>query len=226
MDDPGRQDRSVTGGHALVVTGGPFPANQGPLPSADLIIAADGGADNAAAFGLAVDLVVGDLDSASSAAVARAGKVERHPEDKDETDLELALGAAVAAGTRSVTVVGTLGGRVDHALANLLVAAGDRWANLRIDLRIDGARAWVVRDHVEVVAQVGDVVSLLAVGGRATGVTTTGLAWPLADAEVEPGVGLGLSNRMAAPRAEVVVDDGTLLVIVDRTGLEPVTSRV
>ena len=216
----------MTGGHALVVTGGPIPANQGPLPSADLIIAADGGADNAAALGLTVDLVIGDLDSVSSAAVARAKKVERHPEDKDETDLELALSAAVAAGTGSVTVVGTLGGRVDHALANLLVAAGDRWANLRIDLRIDGAQAWVVRDHVEIVAQVGDVVSLLAVGGRATGVTTTGLAWPLANAEVKPGVGLGLSNRMAAPRAEVVVDDGTLLVIVDRTGLEPVTSRV
>jgi len=214
----------VTGGHALVVTGGPLPTNQGPLPSADLIIAADGGADNAADLGLAVDLVVGDLDSASSSAVARAGKVERHPEDKDETDLELALSAAVAAGTGSVTVVGTLGGRVDHALANLLVAAGDRWANLRIDLRIDGAQAWVVRDHVEIVAQVGDVVSLLAVGGRATGVTTTGLAWPLANAEVKPGVGLGLSNRMAAPKAEVVVNDGTLLVIVDRTGLESVTS--
>ena len=97
---------------------------------------------------------------------------------------------------------------------------------MRIDLRIDGARAWVVRDHVEVVAQVGDLVSLLAVGGRATGVTTTGLAWPLADAEVKPGVGLGLSNHMAASRAEVLVDGGTLLVIVDRTGLEPVTSRV
>ena len=203
----------MTGGHALVVTGGPFPTNQGPLPSADLIIAADGGADNAAAFGLVVDLVVGDLDSASSAALARAKKVERHPENKDATDLELALGAAVAAGTTSVTVVGTLGGRVDHALANLLVAASDRWSKLRIDLRIDGARVWVVRDHVEVIAQVGDVVSLLAVGGRATGVTTTGLAWPLADAKVEPGVGLGLSNRMAAPNAEVVVDDGTLLVI-------------
>ena len=214
----------MTGGHALVVTGGPIPANQGPLPSADLIIAADGGADNAAALGLTVDLVIGDLDSVSSAAVARAKKVERHPEDKDETDLELALSAAVAAGTGSVTVVGTLGGRVDHALANLLVAAGDRWANLRIDLRIDGAQAWVVRDHVEIVAQVGDVVSLLAVGGRATGVTTTGLAWPLANAEVKPGVGLGLSNRMAAPKAEVVVNDGTLLVIVDRTGLESVTS--
>ena len=214
----------MTGGHALVVTGGPIPANQGPLPSADLIIAADGGADNAAALGLTVDLVIGDLDSVSSAAVARAKKVERHPEDKDETDLELALSAAVAAGTGSVTVVGTLGGRVDHALANLLVAAGDRWANLRIDLRIDGAQAWVVRDHVEIVAQVGDVVSLLAVGGRATGVTTTGLAWPLANAEVKPGVGLGLSNRMVAPRAEVVVDDGTLVVIVDRTGLEPASN--
>ena len=210
--------------HALVVTGGPLPANQGPLPCADLIIAADGGADNAAALGLTVDLVVGDLDSASSAAVARAKKVERHPADKDETDLELALGAAVAAGVRSVTVVGTLGGRVDHALANLLVAAGDRWSNLRIDLRIDGTRAWVVRDHVEVIAQVGDVVSLLAVGGRAAGVTTTGLVWPLTDAEVEPGVGLGLSNLMAAPKAEVVVDDGMLLVIVNRADLEPAVS--
>ena len=61
MDYPGRQDRPVTGGHALVVTGGPLPTNQGPLPSADLVIAADGGADNAANLGLAVDLVVGDL---------------------------------------------------------------------------------------------------------------------------------------------------------------------
>ena len=214
----------MTGEHALVVTGGPLPANQGPLPSADLVIAADGGADNAVALGLIVDLVVGDLDSASSAAVARAKKVEHHPADKDETDLELALGAAVAAGVRSVTVVGTLGGRVDHALTNLLVAASDRWSNLRIDLRIDGTRAWVVRDHVEVVAKVGDVVSLLAVGGRAAGVTTTGLVWPLSDAEVEPGVGLGLSNRMAAPKAEVLVDDGTLLVIMSRADLEPAVS--
>ena len=216
----------MTGRHALVVTGGPLPTTQGPLPSADLIIAADGGADNASALGLTVDLVVGDLDSVSPVAVARARKVESHPKDKDETDLELALGAAVVAGAGSVTVVGTLGGRVDHALANLLVAAGDRWSNLRIDLRIDGAQAWVVRDHVEVLGQVGDVVSLLAVGGRATGVTTTGLAWPLVDAEVESGVGRGLSNRMATRRAKVVVDDGALLVIVDRTGFEPETAQV
>ena len=62
----------MTGGHALVVTGGPLPTNQGPLPSADLVIAADGGADNAADLGLAVDLVVGDLDSASSTARTNA----------------------------------------------------------------------------------------------------------------------------------------------------------
>ena len=209
----------MTGGHALVVTGGPLPTNQGPLPSADLVIAADGGADNAADLGLAVDLVVGDLDSASSAAVARAGKVERHPEDKDETDLELALSAALAAGMGSVTVVGTIGGRVDHAIGNMLVVAADRWADLRIDLRIDGARAWVVRDRVEVRGTVENLVSLLAVGGQATGVTTTGLAWALTDGVLEPGVGLGLSNRMTASTATVAVGSGVVIALMpDATG--------
>ena len=209
----------MTGGHALVVTGGPLPTNQGPLPSADLVIAADGGADNAADLGLAVDLVVGDLDSASSAAVARAGKVERHPEDKDETDLELALSAALAAGMGSVTVVGTIGGRVDHAIGNMLVVAADRWADLRIDLRIDGARAWVVRDRVEVSGTVENLISLLAVGGQATGVTTTGLAWALTDGVLEPGVGLGLSNRMTASTATVAVGSGVVIALMpDATG--------
>jgi len=123
-----------------------------------------------------VDLLVGDLDSASPEAADQAPAVERHPVDKDETDLELALAAALNAGMTSVTVVGTIGGRVDHALGNLLVVAADRWAGIRIDLRIDGTRAWVVRDRVEIRGTVDGLVSLLAIGGQATGVTTTGLA--------------------------------------------------
>ena len=205
--------------HALVITGGPVPRNLGTLPAADLVIAADEGIDNARSLGIQVDLLVGDLDSASPAARSTARAVERHPIDKDETDLELALSAALAAGMGSVTVVGTIGGRVDHAIGNMLVVAADRWADLRIDLRIDGARAWVVRDRVEVRGTVENLVSLLAVGGQATGVTTTGLAWALTDGVLEPGVGLGLSNRMAASMATVAVSSGVDIALMpDATG--------
>ena len=205
--------------HALVITGGPVPRNLGTLPAADLVIAADEGIDNARSLGIPVDLLVGDLDSASPAARSTAQAVERHPIDKDETDLELALSAALAAGMGSVTVVGTIGGRVDHAIGNMLVVAADRWADLRIDLRIDGARAWVVRDRVEVRGTVENLVSLLAVGGQATGVTTTGLAWALTDGVLEPGVGLGLSNRMTASTATVAVGSGVVIALMpDATG--------
>ena len=205
--------------HALVITGGPVPRNLGTLPAADLVIAADEGIDNARSLGIQVDLLVGDLDSASPAARSTARAVERHPIDKDETDLELALSAALAAGMGSVTVVGTIGGRVDHAIGNMLVVAADRWADLRIDLRIDGARAWVVRDWVEVQGTVENLVSLLAVGGQATGVTTTGLAWALTDGVLEPGVGLSLSNRMAASTATVAVGSGVVIALMpDATG--------
>ena len=205
--------------HALVITGGPVPRNLGTLPAADLVIAADEGIDNARSLGIQVDLLVGDLDSASPAARSTARAVERHPIDKDETDLELALSAALAAGMGSVTVVGTIGGRVDHAIGNMLVVAADRWADLRIDLRIDGARAWVVRDRVEVRGTVENLVSLLAVGGQATGVTTTGLAWALTDGVLETGVGPGLSNRMAASTATVAVGSGVVIALMpDATG--------
>lgn len=203
--------------HALVVTGGPYPGHvlaemADDLPGADVVVAADGGARSARLLGLTVDILVGDLDSADDHAVATAGEVRHHPVDKDDTDLELALATVVDAGIDSATVVATLAGRADHALGNLLVVAGDRWAGLRLDLRVDGTHCRVVRDAWQIVGNPGDVVSLLAVGGPATGVTTTGLAWTLGDAVLQPGLGLGLSNRMTAPTAEVRVSSGVLLV--------------
>ena len=200
-------------GHALILTGGPLPLELGPLPDAEMVIAADEGIDNARQLGMPVDLLVGDLDSASDGSEAFAGSVQRHPVDKDQTDLELALAAALAAGMKSVTVVGTMAGRVDHALGNLLLLTADRWQALRIDARIDSARAWVVRDRLVGDGAPDELLSLMAIGGPATGVSTSGLAWPLDSALLESGPGLGLSNRMTGPTAKLSVQQGVLLVI-------------
>ncbi|MBC8363895.1 MAG: thiamine diphosphokinase [Actinobacteria bacterium] len=203
--------------HALVVVGGNPPDGIADLPAADLVIAADQGAEHAMALGLVVDVVVGDLDSIypdTLAGLEAAGTlIESHPTDKDETDLELALATALDAGATSATIVGSASGRLDHALGILLVGAGDRWSGLRIDLRIDAARAWIVRDHLQIDGRPGDVVSLLAVGGSATGVTSTGLRWRLAAATMSPGVAVGLSNLMTETTATITLTGGTLLVV-------------
>jgi thiamine pyrophosphokinase len=203
--------------HAIVVAGGPSPNGITGLPAADIVIAADRGAEHAIALGLHVDVVVGDLDSIDPDTLVEleeAGtRIEPHPTDKDDTDLELALASALAAGATSATIVGSASGRLDHALGILLAGANERWAGLRIDLRIDAARAWIVRDHLEIDGEPDDLVSLLAVGGPATGVTSTGLRWRLAEATMSPGVAVGLSNLMTDTTATITLTGGTLLVV-------------
>ncbi|HTD50939.1 MAG TPA: thiamine diphosphokinase, partial [Acidimicrobiia bacterium] len=67
------------------------------LPDRGDVIAADSGLGVAMALGVHVDHLVGDLDSAAphavDAAVASGTTVERHPAEKDATDLELAFDA-------------------------------------------------------------------------------------------------------------------------------------
>ncbi len=124
---------------ALVVSGGipPDAAEVGPLPAGAFVIAADSGLDHAAALGLSVDVLVGDLDSATAPAVRAAEaagvQIERHPVNKEATDLELALEHALAIGARRVTVVSGGGGlRLDHHLAELVLLAATRFAPLHL----------------------------------------------------------------------------------------------
>jgi thiamine pyrophosphokinase len=187
------------------------------LPAFDLVVAADRGAQNASVLGLVPDLVVGDMDSIDTSVLASlealGTRAERHPADKDQTDLELGLASVMKLGASSVTIVATTSGRPDHALANLLTAASDRWKELRIDLILDSSRAWIVRHQLNLDLPVGSIVSLMAVGGPATGITTAGLRWPLSTGCLEPGMGRGLSNEVSKSPASIRISAGTLMVI-------------
>ncbi len=171
---------------ALVFAGGDPPDPRWPatLPVDAWIVAADSGLEHVHALGRHADLVVGDMDSVSPSALERAVAagtvVERHPADKDATDLELALDAAKRAGATRVTVIGAGGGRLDHFLANALLVAAPAWAGFELHALIGDAHIAVVRDTITLGGRPGSIVSLLPVGGAAGGVRTTGLRWPLA----------------------------------------------
>lgn len=207
--------------HVVVVSSGELDASDGALlGEADLVIAADGGARSLDLVGHQPDVVVGDLDSTDASLVRRleaAGvRIERHPADKEASDTELAIEAANAAGATGVVMIGAIGGqRADHELANLLLLCDPGLAghDLRVVRGGTCVRALHAGAQLTLAGSVGDLVSLLPVGGDAGGVTTDGLRWPLAAATLHMGRSRGLSNEIVAPLASVQISTGTLLVI-------------
>ncbi len=207
--------------HAVVLTGGEpaDPALARLLPVGAYVIAADSGLEQAPRLGLDVDLAVGDFDSVRPEALAAAERsgcrIERHPAAKEHTDLELGLLAARAWGADQVVVVGGHGGRLDHLLANALVLAGATTAGMEVEALMGPGRLRVIRaggPH-SLHGRAGQLVTLLALGGAALGVRTTGLRYPLADEDLQPGSTRGVSNEMVATDATVRVRHGTLLVV-------------
>jgi thiamine pyrophosphokinase len=203
---------------ALVFAGGDPPDPAELLSGVEFVVAADSGLEHALALGVEVDVVVGDLDSVDTTALSRAvaagATVEAHPAEKDATDLELALEAAVARGATTIRVLGAHGGRVDHYLANVLLLASPRFASVGIDARLGDAHVTVVRDRADLVGVPGAVCSLLPIGGSAVGVTTHDLRYPLHRETLEPGSTRGVSNEFLSVHAAVTLEAGVLLAVV------------
>ncbi len=220
MEPPGPSSGSATEHTALVIAGGDAVDTRtaSRLPEdVTTVVVADSGLHLALALGRAVDVIVGDLDSADPAAIARAAAagtaVERHPVDKDATDLELALVTACDRGATRIVVAGLAGGRADHLFANVLLLTAPRFAAVRIEAWLPGARLTVVRAETRLHGRPGDLLSLLPVGGPAEGVRTDGLRYPLRDEDLVPGSTRGVSNVFDASEATVTVARGCLLAI-------------
>lgn len=227
--------------HAVVVADGRIPDRRQldaawPDWAADieLVVAADGGARGAERLGLGLDLVVGDGDSLGAATLEQLAAggvaVERSPADKDETDTELALLAALRRGARRLTILGALGGpRLDHELANLWLLAHPALGSVPATILDEAARVRLLQApdpngrpvRLELPGPTGALVSLLPVGGDAVGITTEGLRYPLRDEPLPLGPARGISNVRLASTASVTLRAGRLLVIEHPATLSP-----
>lgn len=224
MPEPGKMLDTDSGDRVVVVLAGgdPPPAwVAGELPENPYVIAADSGLSHARQLALSVHLLVGDLDSVTEAdrRLHPEAQVVAYSPDKDKTDLELALEAAVALDPARVIVVGGSGGRLDHLLGNAALLAADKFADTDITWLGAGSTTHVVRAAAQIHGSAGDLVSLLPYGGPAIGVRTRGLRWALDEATLTPGTTWGISNRMTGPVAQVRVREGILLVVHTATDL-------
>lgn len=185
----------------------------------DIIICADGGALHALALDVTPHVIVGDLDSLPESTKKKlindGIEIITKPAKKDQIDLEIALACAVDRGAKEILILTALGGRLDHALANLLLLARPEWKSARISLAEGGQRARVLRgpDETRIAGKPGDTLSLVPLSPNLRGVDLEGLQWPAKNANFAFGSTQPLSNTLAGTEAIVRVRKGTGLVV-------------
>jgi thiamine pyrophosphokinase len=179
---------------------------------ADLIVAADGGANAAREYGIHPHVIIGDLDSITQTTQRFFSSSTILCVDRqDNTDLEKALDYVASRKIRKAVVIGATGKRIDFTLGNLSVL----WAYTAfLDLTFigDGWMAIPVRSKVTLRARLGTIVSLIPFGS-CSGITLKGLQYPLTNASMNVGE-IGVSNAVRNSPFTVRVNRGHMLLLV------------
>jgi thiamine pyrophosphokinase len=201
----------------LIFANGTLPdlESAGHIPQPDdFIIGADGGTHHALALGLVPHVVIGDFDSFDSTLLPDSSvELIRFPQDKNETDLELAIDHALKLNPEEIVIVAALGGRLDQTLANIALLADSQFATRHIKLNDGVEEIFFCRNQISVKGRSGDIVSLIPWGGEVAGVETKNLKWKLSKETLYPYKTRGISNVMLSEEASIKIDSGLLLVV-------------
>lgn len=187
---------------------------------AGLLVCVDGGANWACSRGLAPDIVIGDSDSVSQTTVStlKNSQLVRTP-DQEYSDLDKAIRHLVDRKHTVISVLGAMGRRVDHSLANIGLLL-KHWPHADITFHTPAEDLFLLNGKWQTGLRRRRRVSLLPMFGRSN-VSTQGLLFPLNNEPLEMGVRDGLSN--SAVGGPVMVSCGApLLIAVARSASDAV----
>jgi thiamine pyrophosphokinase len=200
------------------------PIRKPAIRPGDLVIAADGGSQHCLDLEITPDVLIGDLDSTDPALAhswkAAGVEIIRYPEDKDQTDLELALMLSQRRGVDEILVYGAAGGRLDMTFGNLTLLAHP---DLQIPTTLICGREEVhllkSKTTLTLEGLPGDIVSLIPLQTDGAQVTTAGLKYPLEKEMLTYGTTRGISNLLLENKAEIQLGAGLLAVVHTRKQL-------
>ncbi len=180
------------------------------------------GADSGACFlienGVNPDIAIGDFDSVTDKQRILIKNNSKHfiscdPIDKDYTDSEMAFRLALDMKPKSILMIGAVGTRFDHSLANIqmLVLAAEN--NVQASIIDRTNKISICNGRLEVHKQNYPYISLLPLSNQVSGITLSGFQYPLTDATLKIGQSLGVSNVLLDKTGIVQHTTGHLLVI-------------
>lgn len=182
----------------------------------DFIICADGGANYAYELGLIPAVIIGDMDSilpeVKEYYMNSKIKIKIFPRRKDFTDTQLALTVAEEAGADEIIMLGTLGKRLDHTLANLYSGIDTARRIKRIMHFSPECQVYLVSGEFELNGHQGDTVSVFTLTEKSSGVYLIGFEYPLENVILETSKPYTVSNVLARDKGLIKVDEGVLAV--------------
>ncbi|HIH09544.1 MAG TPA: thiamine diphosphokinase [Candidatus Diapherotrites archaeon] len=184
------------------------------IGNGDFLIAVDGGANKLIKTNFVPSLLIGDMDSISSAAQKKYRKVKqlKFSPDGNLVDLELALNYCIEKNLRDILVLGAVGSRVDMTLANILCLA-KLPGNTNCRIMHENQEIFLLPKKFIFVSVPGEKVSFIPLGGDVKGLTLRGFKFELKDYTLPFGTGIGISNELRSKRAGVSFTHGKLLCV-------------
>ncbi len=179
----------------------------------DVVICADGGRNTLEALGVRPDWYVGDNDSGGRPEGLPAMLL---PPEKDVSDLEMAVSKALELGCTELILTGCTGGRLDHGLANLglLEQIHARRAEGVLMDEMNEVRLLTPGRYEIENRPAYHYIGLIPLDAKVTGVSLTGVKYPLHEAELYRGSTLSISNEILPGRtAAIEIGSGCALLI-------------
>ena len=182
----------------------------------DFIICADGGTRHAFNMGIRPDLIIGDLDSTEDFYVDYYEnhniKFIKHPRDKDKTDTHICILHALEF-SEEIVLIGALGSRIDHSLANIFLLKLGLTKNIPIHIDDYQNQVFLMDKFIEISGNPNDFFSLIPFSGKVEGLNVKGAKYDLKDAELDMVSSLGISNAFKEKQVTISIEKGCLIVI-------------
>ena len=182
------------------------------LKDADIVICADGGADNVKKIGIVPDYIIGDLDSASKSSIEFFKDKSKIIKDDnpDKTDLELALSLAETLNPSEILIIGAIGDRIDHTLANIMCLDKIK-TDIKAEIIDYKNTIQLVKNHIEINGEKDDIISVVPITD-VDNLSYTGLKWNVKN--LDTGIGwFGISNKLTDGKAVIDFSKGKVLII-------------
>lgn len=188
--------------------------HQLPIKQDALIVCADGGYLHAKELGLTPHMIIGDFDSYEGH-IPNLPKMT-YPVRKDATDSFLAADYCLEQGCKEIWILGGIGSRWDHSLANFYLLKYIHQKGGRGILRDENNEAFLIAGDMTLPKREGWYLSLLPMGGDVQGVTVEGVSYPVENRTYYLADSLGVSNQIIQSQAKIRAEQGILLGIFAR----------
>lgn len=206
----------------LIITGGKINKNFAKkyLKSNkyDIIIAVDKGLETIDYLKLEPQYVLGDFDSVNTKILEKYKtqniKIIKLNPEKDLTDTHSAIDLALEIKSTEITILGAIGTRLDHTMANIHILKQALDKNIKA--KIVNEKNEIELINKEIIIKRDDnykYVSIIPLTTNVTGITIEGMKYIINDYTLSIGDSLGVSNEQIDKEAKISIKTGILVVI-------------